>query len=167
MSARRRGFVCWAAGLVLVLGLAGCGASAGKVRGKVTHNGKTVVWGTVTIIGSDGVVHDGLIDLNGNYEVDKVPGGPVKIAVNSPNPDGPRSRGGKDPTPVGGKGKNAPPPPSDDPREKFLAGKEKDTGPPKPPAGAWFALPDKFGSPETSGLTGEVRGDTTINIDLK
>lgn len=172
MSAVRRGFVLFAVGISLVLVLSGCGGGTSKVRGKVTHKGKPVVWGTVTLVGQDGIYRDGDIDLNGNYEIADVPTGPVKIAVNSPNPDTDRGRGGGRGVKGGGgkavKGggaKDALP----DPRGEFLDGKEKAADErPKPPPGAWFALPAQAGDPQTSGLTGDVKGsETVIDIEVK
>jgi hypothetical protein len=130
---------------LLVLGSGGC-KSKGTVSGKVAHKGKPVIWGTVTIIGSDKIQYAGQITPEGTYTVPDVPGGPVKIAVSSPNPDG-TSRGG----PAAQRGGD-------------LAGAE-----PPPPvikSGGWFPIPDKYSNPETSGLTGTVNADTVINLDL-
>ena len=120
-------------------------------------------WGSVTLVDKKGEFHQGDIDLNGNYVIENVPFGTVKIAVASPNPEPPRGRGG-DPGKGGGKIEGL-----EDPREKFMAGKEKQTDPkPKPPPGAWFPIPPKYNSPEESGLTGEVKGsETELNIELK
>lgn len=119
----------------------GCGPSKGTVSGKVTHKGKPVVWGSVSLIASDGVQYVGQITPEGTYTIPNVPSGSVKICVSSPNPDvsargpGAAGDGGGDPTP-------------------------------KPKAGAWFALPEQYNDPQKSGLTGTVRGDTTIDVDL-
>lgn len=160
MHADRRAFVSSAA-FAFALVLVGCGGGGtAKVRGKVTHAGKTVVWGTVILVGKDGIYRDGRIGLNGEYEIADVPVGPVKLGVSSPDPGttppkGRPNAGGKKP---------------DDPRAKSRAGREKEDGPdlPKPPPGAWFALPKKFADPQSSGLTGEVTGgETTLDIDVK
>ncbi len=164
MSVRPGNVARWVVlAVFLGCGLIGCGANTSKVRGKVTHNNKSVVWGTVTLVDKTGQFHQAEINLNGEYELDNVPIGTVKIAVVSPNPDPPARGGGK------GKGGEAGPPGVEDPREKFFAGKEKAAPPrPKPPAGTWFAIPQKFNTPEESGLTGEVKGrETVLNIDLK
>jgi hypothetical protein len=150
----------WAAAAVLALGLTGCGDGKSKVRGKVTHNNKPVVWGTVTLVDKTGAFHQADIDLNGNYVIENVPAGTVKIAVVSPNPNQSRPDAGK------GRGGGIG---IEDPREKFMAGKEKaNADRPKPPPGAWFPIPDKYNTPETSELTGEVKGkEYELNIDLK
>jgi hypothetical protein len=167
MPRRRRTRLPWAAaGLLLALAVSGCGGGESKVRGKVTHNGKAVVWGSVTLQDQRGAVHQATIDLNGNYEIDKVPVGPVKIAVVSPKPAAGRAKGEKDAKDAkGGKGGEI-----DDPREQFFKGKEKESAPerPLPPPGAWFPIPDKYASTETSGLTGEVKPkETELNIEIK
>lgn len=133
--------------VALCVALAGCGPSKGTVSGKVTHKGKPVVWGSVTLIASDGVQYAGQITPEGTYTVPHVPGGAVKIAVASPNPDG-TSRGG----PAAARGGSG-----------DRSGEEARQ---MPPPGAWFALPEKYGDPAQSGLTGTVSGDTTIDLDL-
>jgi hypothetical protein len=167
----RRGAGLLALGLAVSLA-AGCGGGTSKVHGKVTHAGKPVVWGSVTLVDSSGAYHQSLIDLNGNYEIANVPAGPVKIAVVSPNPD-PASHGGDPggrggPRPKGGPGSRGG---TNDPREKFLAQKgiqKAEDDRPRPPAAAWFPIDRKFADPNTSGLTGEVKpGATELSIDLK
>ncbi len=126
---------------------AGCGPPKGTVSGKVTHKNKPVVWGTVTIIASDNVQYAAQITPEGTYSIPNVPGGPVKISLTSPNPDG-NVRGGPAAT-AGGAGD----------------GGGGNTAPAIKP-GAWFAIPEKYSDPQKSGLTGTVRGDTTIDVDL-
>lgn len=157
---------CTAIVLLLGLGSTGCGGNTSKVHGKVTHGGKPVVWGTVTLVDKTGMFHQADIDLNGEYVLENVPIGSVKIAVVSPNPN-PPGRGG--PPKTDGKGAKGAAPAFEDPREKFLAGKEKaNAARPKPPDGAWFPIPQKFNTPEESGLKGEVKGsDCVLDIDLK
>lgn len=168
MLSRFKAPIGWTAAVVFVLVLTGCGSGKAKVHGKVTLNGQAVVWGTVTIIDKNGEYHQADIDLQGNYELNDIPKGPVKIAVVSPNPDPQaqkaRGRPGAGRPGAGGKGEQF-----EDPREKFMAGKAPAEDPrPKPPPGAWFPIPDKYNSPEESGLTGDVNdSDTTLNIDLK
>jgi hypothetical protein len=158
----------WFVAAVFVLGLTGCGDSKSKVRGKVTLNNKTVVWGTVTLVDRTGAFHQADIDLNGNYVLENVPTGTVKIAVVSPNPYPPAGR------PEGGRGvvkgdKGGEVPGFEDPREKFMAGKAKaESDRPKPQPGAWFPIPPKYNAPDESGLTADVKGkEYELNIDLK
>jgi hypothetical protein len=147
------------AGLIaaLCLGLAavgGCGKAKSTVKGKVSYQGKPVVWGSVTLIGSDNVQYVGDITPEGTYSVANVPTGPVKLGVSSPNPNaGERrpKRGGPGTSELGGDRTSAP-------GEK-----------PKPAPGKWFEIPMKFADPTTSGLTGEVKSssETTVDLELK
>lgn len=153
-----------AAALVLCALLAGCGSGGkSKVNGKVTAGGRTVVWGSVTLVDQKGQYHQGDIDLNGNYTIDGVPSGAVKIGVASPSPTPPPGR-----PPAGAPNKGAP---SDDGRDKWLKEqglKQSTDDRPRPPAGAWFPLDVKFSDPTTSGLSGEVKSGTSeLNIDVK
>ncbi|MBY0513618.1 MAG: carboxypeptidase-like regulatory domain-containing protein [Gemmataceae bacterium] len=168
MGGRLNGWLRGAAVLALIGAAGGCGGGGtSKVHGKVTYQGKTVVWGSVSLIDTNGNYHQGDIDLNGNYTIEKVPVGPVKVTVASPNPDRGAGRGGAGKGVTGGKAGENP----DDPRDKWLAeqGKSKTAEErPRPAAGTWFPLDARYNDPGTSGLTGEVkRGDTELNIDIK
>lgn len=142
--------------------LAGCGGGKTAAKGKVTLNGKPVVWGSVTLVDSHGQYYSGPIDLNGNYAVEGVPAGPVKIGLFSPKP--------QDDTPLKtGKtvaalkeGKTTEP---EDPRAKFKSAPPPEQ--PKPPPGAWFPIPDKYNDPQSSGLSGEVKSGQPLDIELK
>jgi hypothetical protein len=76
------------AGLAVLLGLAcaGCGPGKGDVSGRVTSNGRPVVTGTVSVLGSDGLLRSGDIGPDGTYRVEGVAAGPAKVAVTSPDP---------------------------------------------------------------------------------
>jgi hypothetical protein len=157
-------------GMVLASGCAG-GGSAGRVTGKVTAGGKPLVWGTVTLVDAKGQYRQGVIDLNGQYGIDNVPAGPVKIGVVSENPDpGGTAGGGKG----GGAGAGAGAAAgrggkSVDPREARGFRPDTSGAPAKPPPGAWFPIDAKFSDPMTSGLTGEVKAgkESELNIELK
>ena len=156
--------VAFAVGAAFVL--SGCGGTT-TVSGKVTHDGKPVVWGGVTLVDAGGTYHSGTIGLDGTYRIDNVPTGPVKIGVTSPKP--PDEKGGK-----GGKGKTAPGGAAggagnpDDPREKYMKeqGLTPNAAPEPPPPGAWFPLPAKAGDPMSSGLTGTVTAGKPLDIDV-
>ncbi len=140
-----------AALLLLALALplaAGCGSQKGTVTGKVTHKNKPVVWGTVTLIASDNIAYSGQITPEGTFSIANVPGGPVKIGVTSPNPDG-TNRGG----PAAQRGGTGDGVGGSDPAPVIKAG-------------TWVALPEKYGDATKSGLTGTVNGDTAIDIDV-
>lgn len=143
----------------------GCGGSGGvPVKGKVTFNGKPVVWGGVTLVDAAGQYHQGVIELDGTYKIDDlVPVGGVKIAVVSRKPQEDGARGGGKAAGGGVAGN------SDDPREKFMKsqGITPSTGRPSPPAGAWFDIPEKYADPMTSELTGTVKKGVDLDIELK
>jgi hypothetical protein len=67
--------------------LCGCGGSTTSVSGKVTYKQKTVVWGTVQLVPSDGISRSADIQPDGTFTFDNVPTGSCKIGVSSPNPD--------------------------------------------------------------------------------
>jgi hypothetical protein len=150
--------------------LSGCGPNTTTVTGKVSHNGKPVVWGSVILVDSKGEFHQGTIDTSGNYRIENMPTGQVKIGVTSPKPpDEKDSKGGGN---TGGKGGKGGTPPRgganmDDPRAQFQANNPPAELPPPPPPGSWFAIPDKYKDPLTSGLTGEVASGKPLDIDLK
>jgi hypothetical protein len=127
---------------------AGCSPSKGTVSGLVKRQGKPIVWGNVTLIASDNAAYSGPITSQGTYSIPNVPGGPVKLCVTSTNPDG-AARGG----PAAERSAAS---------DRAAAGANRSL----PPAGAWIAIPDKYTDPQQSGLTGTVKGDTTIDLDL-
>ena len=148
----------------------GCGPTKTTVKGKVMYKDKPIVWGSVQLVDQAGMYYSGDIDLQGNYSIEGVPPGSVRIGVSSPDP-APKSgsKGGKGaaPTPGAGKGDGG----FEDPREKFLreqggAAGGGDTRP-RPPAGAWFPIPRELADPINSGLTGTVESGKPLDIDIK
>jgi hypothetical protein len=121
----------------------GCGQRTASLVGKVTYQGKPVVDGTVTLIASDGSIHQSGINSEGVYRLEGVPVGLAKVSVSSP-----------DPTPSA--------------RARQLSETEgrPRPAPPSLPPGAWFPLPEKYADPATSGLTLHVGRDSP-DIDLK
>src|SRR5262245_48576180 len=86
-SARMR-LACGLATAAALLALAsGCGVGRGDVSGKVTYQGKPLVWGTVQFEGSDGMLKQGNINSDGTYSVQGVAAGEAKVAVSSINPN--------------------------------------------------------------------------------
>src|SRR5947209_1307705 len=120
-------------GLLALLVLApGCGPGTDTAAGKVTYQGKPVVWGSVTLRAADGSMHQIGLNPDGTYQLDRVPVGPAKAGVSSPDPT-PSARARR-----GGEDAKVP------------------AGPPPPPPGAWFPLPAKYVDPATSGVTVQV-----------
>jgi hypothetical protein len=140
---------------VAVLAAAGCGGTV-DVAGKVTYKGKPVMYGTVLLIGADGIPKSGAIQPDGTYQVDGVKPGPAKATVSSPAPPGSPAaiaadqragRGGRDP--------------NDD-------RKVAEAQPVSPEvAKGWFPIPDKYADPLKSGLTADVKSGQPVDLDLK
>src|SRR5262249_45736144 len=106
------------------------------------------------LIASDNMSYSSSITPEGAYSIPNVPGGPVKLCVTSPNPDAGRKSGG--PAPKGGVGDAG-------------GGSGGGAAPPAPPLlpkGAWVQIPAKYADPNTSGLTGTVNRDTTIDLKV-
>jgi hypothetical protein len=135
---------------VALLALAGCGGGATDVTGTVTYQGKPVVFGTVQVIGSDGLPKSGPIQPDGTFKVSGVKLGPAKVTVSSPKPPGSASaprRGGRD---------------QDD----------EDRRPVETPASpaviaAWVQLPEKYGDPEKTDLKVDIKSGQPLDLDLK
>ncbi|HET6574140.1 MAG TPA: hypothetical protein VFG68_11090 [Fimbriiglobus sp.] len=149
----------WAA-LLGGLFAAGCDGDTPTVRGRVTAHGKPVVWGSVTLVDARGGYHQALLDLDGNYEIDGVPTGAVKVGVVSDNPAGRvAGRGVVHPRAAGQAAVQ-------DPREALGFRQDTGSGPPKPPPGAWFPIPERYGDPHSSGLTGEVKSGRASELNI-
>ena len=71
---------------ILLCGLGGCGSRLGDVAGKVTYRGKTVVCGSVVLVGPDGLTKVGNIGQDGSYVIKDVGAGKVGVAVFSLDP---------------------------------------------------------------------------------
>jgi hypothetical protein len=116
---------------VILASLAGCASGKADVTGKVSYKGKLVTTGTVSMVGPDGMVRQGLIGPDATYTVAGVAAGNVQIGVSSPRPGGEmraarRGRGSRLATPT--------------------AGSAGDVA-------TWFPIPDTYLEPTTSGLT--------------
>jgi len=122
----------------------GCGPSRGTVAGKVTYKNKDIAWGTVSIFASDNLQYSGEISAEGTYSIANVPSGAVKICVVSPNP-GPRVFAGG---------------------EKGLFHRRPEREPFRKPPAHWSPIPEKYADLQTTTLTGAVKKDTTIDLEL-
>lgn len=129
------------------LAAGGCAPGKGVASGKVTHKGKPVTSGSVTLIASDDLPYAAPINPDGSYSIPGVPNGVVKIGVNSPNPAG---------VGRGGRGGSA----------AFSEAREGQSSPAPTPASGWVELPEKYADPLKSGLSGAVNGEAPLNIDL-
>jgi hypothetical protein len=131
---------------VLLLALAaGCGGGDCTLAGKVKFQGRPVASGTVIATGSDGIRRTGNIGPDGSYSVEKLPPGPVKLAVESPEPPDPATW---QPPPTGG--------PAGAPRNLPPADRSK-----------WIKLPEQYGDADQSGLATTVqRGTNPYDIEM-
>jgi hypothetical protein len=60
--------------------VAGC-SNQGSLSGKVTYKGTPLNGGQVSFVGANNVTRTAMIDADGNYSIDKVPVGELKIGV--------------------------------------------------------------------------------------
>ncbi|HET6575303.1 MAG TPA: hypothetical protein VFG68_16980 [Fimbriiglobus sp.] len=135
---------------VVALAVAGCGGDA-DMAGTVTYKGKPVVYGTVVVVGADGIPKSGTIQPDGTYRVSGVKAGPAKVAVSSPRPSASA--------------------PADDRKGRDRDSERVVPAPiPVDPeiVKNWFALPEKYGDPAKSELNYLLQGGSNaVNIDLK
>ena len=142
--------------LVMLLA-AGCGGGGVDVAGTVTYQGKPLSYGTVVLVGSDGLPKSGQVGPGGAFTVQGVPPGTAKVAVSSPRPPGMPDPARPEP---GAKGRDA----------DLLDGK---TPRPEPPPAAtaiiagWTPIPDDYGDPLKSKLTVEIKAGEPVKIELK
>ena len=128
--------------VVLLMFAFGCGPERGDVTGKVTYEGKSLVFGTVQFEAKDGILKQANINPDGTYSIPAVVAGEVRAAVNSPNPNGgdfqPLIREGQEPPP------------------------------PRPEIPGWFPIPAEYQNLSQPQLTYTVKGGkNTIDIELK
>ena len=140
--------VCTFAFLVIVItGTCGCSKSRGTVTGKVTYEGKPVVFGSVILVGDNDEPVVGIIQQDGTYTAQGVPYGTVKVGVKSPQP------------------------PDRELLKEKLGDRFKDKKPPERPsidASKWVEIPAEYGDHEKSKLTAAInQKDVTFDIPLK
>ena len=136
--------------VLAALALTGCADGTTDVSGKVTYKGKPVAYGAVVVFDADGAPKSGTIQPDGTFRVSGVRSGPVKVAVSSPPPPGaePARKGtGRD---------------ADDDKLPLAV-------PPAPPEvlKSWRPIPEKYGDPNKSELTAEVKSGQPLDLDLK
>ena len=164
---------------------------ATTLTGRVTSQGKPVVFGTVTVITSDHRTHSVPIKPDGTYVLKGVPRGPVKVAVSSPNPQpvverqavetgavgsDTRSQSARPKSASGGFMSGQPAAGSGQAKTvegvSIAATNERGPAPPDPGRSdaaqrGWFRIPGRYATPATSGIGTDVgRGRTTLNLSL-
>ena len=137
--------------VVGLVGLSGCGAAVGSIKGRVMYKGKNLPSGTVTFLGAKNDVASSPIASDGTYDIPKVSVGQAKVTVSMPvappvppgkTMDASKMKGGADPT--GGTGTA-----------------------PAAPAGPRVSIPPHYQNPETSKLTFDVKpGPQPYDIKL-
>jgi hypothetical protein len=124
----------------LALCLGGCGKRQFDVTGKVTYN-KAVLNkpnGKIVFVGPDGTQAEAEIGSDGTYTATKVTAGLNRVVVYYPNPAFKKASRPK-----------GPPDPNARPADNPL-----------------YLTPEKYASPDTSGIEVEVKGGTDFNINL-
>lgn len=126
---------------VALFALLAIGCGRGDVAGKVTYNGKPLVWGTVQMEGSDKLVKYGNIETDGTFLVEDLPTGEAKVAVSSINPNS---------------------------SDFQVRGTENRPAKPRPQIKGWFPIPAEYQDLSKAKLSYTVkRGQNTYEIDLK
>jgi hypothetical protein len=136
-----------------LLAAAGCG-SKGTISGKLSYRGQQLPTGSRIIFQVEtGAVFSGNIRADGSYTVDKIPPGPVQIAIYVPKVTGvmQKMKG------VVSKTKDLQLPGGVTPKKNFNLSADTKT-----------TIPPKYGDPKTSGLTYTVKnGKQEHDIELK
>jgi hypothetical protein len=127
---------------MLVLSGCGSGGGAGDVSGKVTYQGKALPSGRITFLckGGDKPVLSSAIK-DGEYSIEKAAAGPARVAVETFQ---------FKTVPIPGATKSSTLPGSD-----------------APPPGPYVPIPQKYRTPDSSGLTYTIsKGKQTKDFDL-
>ena len=135
--------------LALLLPL-GCGGGSGTLSGTVAYKGRKLTQGSVSVVSASGATASAAINPDGTYTIENCPGGNLKIAVNSPDPNEMARRAAEMKASGRASGQTA----------GFTTGTTAD------PA-SWFAIPAAYGDPDTSGLSVDVSGNTVHPIELQ
>jgi hypothetical protein len=141
--------------LLTVLTLSSCAsAKRSDVHGKVSYQGRPIIYGSVVLIGTDDMPVTGRINSDGTYAVAGVPAGEVRVAVVSPDPAISQSSDGQLP------GKGGPNVLHQRPKLRQKASEVARRN--------WFPLPKQYELADASGITTTIHaGDNTFDIELK
>jgi len=165
---------------------------AAVVSGRVSSQGKPVVFGTVTVLASDNRIYSVPIRADGTYLLRHVPPGAVRVAVSSPQPQSVEQQGDGAAVNVSRSGRPSRDPPSNPGRGSRMSGRSagkaaevevmegvsiaapsprpqppRSPGRPDPQQSGWFRIPGRYANPATSGIVKEIQmGRTTLDLSL-
>jgi len=144
----------------LVLALGCTGGGKGKISGKVTFKGAPMPGGSINFRADDGKEYGSSIGPDGAYYVENVPSGNMKVYISIPVDKGSGAVGVPKGREKEMEGKMKPPPGAPPEAMKAYEGsKEKHDKIPN--------IPDKYKSPDSSGLTFTVKsGSNTYDVPL-
>jgi hypothetical protein len=126
-------------GVVLFLTLSGCGPGRGDLSGTVSYQGKILRFGSISVVGSDGIPRTEPLREDGSFLLQNLRAGTIKVAVIS-----------------------------QDRAESQPKARKKGAAQPKIDRTGWFAIPEKYNDFEKSELTYTLRaGPNRWTIDLK
>jgi hypothetical protein len=134
--------------LAALLGCGGGSSTKIPLRGKVTYRSAPVTGGTITLIPASGAPFPITIKADGSFETGDAPIGPMKVTIDTDSV----------PTTTA----YVMPPGMQMPKDSKLPEPPKDTGnQPKK-----VAIPQKYKSAATSGLTWDTKAERTKNFEL-
>ena len=138
-------------GVLVSLSTAGCGSSTGKISGKVYYQNTLVTGGTVSFVSADKSSQMAEIKEDGSYTVPRVPVGEATICVETQSFKPPSISAPHYQLPPGVQGPGGYKPPDRAARAK-----------------RYVAIPDRYASPEQSGLKYTVNpGSQEYNIKME
>jgi len=133
----------------VLLAVPGCGGGKANVTGKVIHQGKTVLFGTVIMQGPDGIPMTGMIQSDGTFIVQGVASGKVLIGVVSRDPG----------VLAGSKGRRRVD------KGDANGGNLESTAAPIIERSKWFPIPQRYEDPVQSGLQAKI-GSGSVNYEI-
>jgi hypothetical protein len=152
-----------AVALCLLLLSSGCSAPKSRVYGTISYQGKPLAGATIVLICPDNSTAQARVRSDGSYEMASVSRGEVKVAIQADKPrPPPRPRPDRSAIAVKDKNTNAKSMAANDDQAKGAV-----VGPRQPPEHAFASFPAKYGDPNTSGLTFELKeADQEYSPDL-
>jgi hypothetical protein len=139
--------------IAALLVVPGCGNPRARVHGTLKYQGKPLGGAIITFFSTDNAAFSARTRTDGTYQVTGVPQGAVRVSVQIPQP---RPKPRPDPKVVENANK--------------AAGRKswQDKKQPEDPAAPRINLPTRYGNPETSDLSFELKEpDQDYSIDLK